>query len=92
MQLVVEYEVERTGFVDWQDNSGQLEGLLLWPVLVLAGVAVWLIWRAFGRGWTLHVHDARGRRVARTRFRTRQEAEAALAAHRAADGHGEGAG
>jgi hypothetical protein len=76
------FEVKRTGWVDWNFGTGDSSGLelVLWPALLLLNVLVWLPHRARGRGWTLHVYDGPDRQHARERFRTRAEAEAALAA------------
>ena len=73
------YEVRPSGVVEWQEGDGSGYALLLLPVLWLVDLFVWLVFRARGRGYTLHVHDEEGRRVARDRFRTRADAEAEAA-------------
>ena len=82
----VRYEIQPTGVVEWQeagDSSGY--GLLLLALLWVVNVPVWLICRASGRGYTLHVFDEKDHRVARERYRTRLAAESALQRRRARD-------
>ncbi|WP_369056604.1 hypothetical protein [Kineococcus terrestris] len=78
------YEVELTGWVDWQESGLSAGGggggweFLLLPALFLVNFLVWLPHRALGRGYTLHVFDEEEHRVAKERFRTRAAAEAVL--------------
>ncbi|MEW1960814.1 hypothetical protein [Kineococcus sp. NPDC059986] len=79
------YEIQPSGVVEWQNGDGSVYALLLLPVLWVINLLVWLIYRARGRGYTLHVFDEGDHRVARERYRTRPAAESALARRQAID-------